>query len=37
MSGSGGSGSWLDRNWSWLVIAFAVICVSAIDFWHPSF
>jgi hypothetical protein len=35
MSGSGGSGSWMDRNWFWLVISFGAVCVAAIDFWHP--
>jgi hypothetical protein len=30
-----GSGSWMDRNWFWLVISFGAICVAAIDFWHP--
>jgi hypothetical protein len=29
------SGSWLERNWFWLVISFGAICVAAIDFWHP--
>ncbi len=28
----GGSGSWMDRNWFWLVISFGAICVAAIDF-----
>jgi hypothetical protein len=27
--------SWLDRWWFLLVILFGVICVLALDFWHP--
>jgi len=29
-------GSWLDRWWPLLVILFGVICVLALDFWHPA-
>jgi hypothetical protein len=28
--------NWLERNWSWLVIAFGVIFVACIDLLHPT-
>lgn len=27
--------AWIDRYWYWLVIAFGVACMLALDFWHP--
>ena len=33
---SGEKQSWLDRWWPLLVILFGVICVLALDFWHPE-
>jgi len=26
---------WLERNWSWLVIAFGALFVAIIDNFHP--
>jgi hypothetical protein len=26
---------WIDTYWWLLVIAFGVVCVLALDFWHP--
>jgi hypothetical protein len=27
--------SWLERYWWLLVIAFGIICILCLDFWHP--
>jgi hypothetical protein len=36
MSASNHTESWLERNWSWLVILFGVIFVLCIDFYAPT-
>jgi len=35
MSASGHSQSFLERNWSWFVIAFGFIFVACIDIFAP--
>ncbi|GEM_PF-1258340 len=36
MSVKGESEFWLERNWSWVVIAFGVIFVLCIDNFSPA-
>ncbi len=36
MSSSHNTEHWLERHWSWLVIAFACVCVAFIDFFAPT-
>ena len=36
MSASESSESFLERNWSWLVIAFGLILVVSIDIFAPT-
>jgi len=36
MSAVGHSEHWVERNWSWLVIAFGALLVIAIDMFAPT-
>ena len=35
MESSEARASWVERNWSWLVILFGVLFVTLLDSFHP--